>query len=214
MTFKTELIPTEDEIKTWLVSTLQHACHVEYFLGRLNLGTNDPQRPHDLVGPGNKYSWNIIKGFALQYRNPKPDFQIHIMPALNLHRQQYHHQKWNDPNPNDRTKPVIGASEDDMLVGAVDAVCSLLENRGYQGGTHDYNSVIEIAKTNPPHKTPWMLKIIPEMSSLQQPSLEQITSLNNFPNLGLKDEVYDSIVKRTCEVVETLRQKNPNRFNF
>jgi hypothetical protein len=199
-----ELIPTEHEVRTWLVSTLQHICHIEYFFGELNLGSKDPERPHDLVGPGNKYEWGVVKGFALQYRRPKPDFQTHIMPALNLHRQQYHHQKWNDPDPDDVKKPILGATEDDMLVGAVDAVCSLLENRGYQGGTHDYEGVIEVAKKNPPHKTPWMLRIIPEMRTLRQPSLEQINSLNGFPNVGLKDVVYDSIVKRTQEAVETL----------
>ena len=202
-----ELTPTEEEVRTWLISTLQHVCHIEYFLGELNLGNDDPERPHDLVGPGNKYDWGVIKGFALQYRDPKPDFQTHIMPALNLHRQQYHHQKWNEPDPNDETKPFPGATEDDMLVGAVDAVCSLLENRGYQGGTHDYEGVIEVAKNNPLHKTPWMLRIIPEMRALQQPNLEQIVSLNGFPNVGLKDVVYDSIVKRTQEAVETLRRE-------
>lgn len=202
-----ELIPTEKEVKTWLISTFQHVCHIEYFLGKLNLGSNDPERPHDIVGPGNKYDWNVIKGFALQYRNPKPDFQTHIMPALNLHRQQYHHQKWNDPDPNDKTKPIPGATEDDMLVGAVDAVCSLLENRAYQGGICDYDGVIEVAKKNPPHKTLWMMEIIPAMRDLPQPSLDHIILINSFPNIGLKSEVYDSIVTRTKEAVETLRKE-------
>ena len=202
-----ELIPTEDEVKAWLVSTLQHVCHIEYFLGELNLGSEDQERPHDLVGPGNKYDWNVIKGFALQYRDPKPDFQTYIMPALNLHRQQYHHQKWNEPDSNDETKPIPDASEEDMLAGAVDAVCSLLENRDYQGGTHDYGDIIEIAKNNPLHKTPWMLRIIPEMKALQQPNLEQIISLSDFANIGLEEVVYDAIVKRPHEAVEMLRKE-------
>lgn len=50
-----ELLPTEEEVNTWLVATLRHACHVENFLGELQLGDNDPERPHDLVGSGNKY---------------------------------------------------------------------------------------------------------------------------------------------------------------
>lgn len=202
-----ELRPTENEVRTWLVSTLQHSCHVEYFLGELNLGHNDPERPHDLVGQSNKYDWDVIKGFALQYRDPKPDFQTYIMPALNLHRQQYHHQKWNEPAPNDKQNPMLGASDDDLLVGAVDAVCSLIENRGYQGGTHDYEGIIKVAKNNPPHKTPWMLRIISKMRTLQQPNLEQITSLNGIPNIGLKDVIYDSIVNRTHEAVKSLRRE-------
>jgi hypothetical protein len=200
-----ELIPTEAEVRTFLVSTLQHVCNIEYFLGELEIGGNDPERPHDLVGPGNKYDWNVVKGFALQYRHPKPDFQTHIMPALSLHRQQYHHQKWNNPDPRDKTKPIPGATEADLLLGAVDAVCSLLENRGYQGGAYDYEIIIDIAKKNLPHKTLWMLRIIPEMRALHQPNFQQITTFNGFPNIGLKDTIYDSIVTRTQEAVKTLR---------
>jgi len=201
------LRPTDEEVKRWLVSTLQHSCHVEYFLDRLKLGDEDPERPHDLVGPGNKYEWKVIEGFALQYRDPKPDFKTYILPVLNLHRQQYHHRKWNDPNPNDDTKPIAIASTGDLLLGATDANCSLLENRGYQGGAHDYEGVIEIAKKNPPHRRPWMLIVLPQMRELEQPKLEQITSLDNFPNIGLKDSVYDSIERRTREAVETLRRE-------
>lgn len=201
------LLPVENEVKIWLISTLQHTFHVEYFLEKLNLKSEDPERPHDLVGTGNKFEWDVIKGFALQYRNPKPDFQNYILPALNIHRQQYHHRKWNDSDPADKTKPIFGASEKDMLLGALDANCSLLENRGYQGGIHDYESVIEIAKKNPPHKTPWMLKIIPQMRALQQPNLEQITSLQGFPNIGIKEEVYNAIIARVNETIITLKEK-------
>lgn len=200
-----KLIPTEEEVERWLVSTLQHSCNVEYFLDKLNLGKEDPEKPHDLVGPGNKYEWNVVKGLALQFR--KPDFQTYILPALELHRQQYHHRKWNNPDPDDKNKPIPGASEEDMLVGAVDAVCSLLENRSYQGGVHDYGGIVETAKNNPPHKTPYMLKIIDEMRILQQPTIEKITSLNVFPNIGLKEDVYDAILKRVHETVEMLRRE-------
>jgi len=208
------LIPTEDEIKAWLLSTLQHACNIEYFFEKLGIGNNDPERPHDLIGVGNKYEWNTIKGFALQYRIPKVDFKTYILPALELHRQQYHHRKWNNPDPNDKTKPIHGASEEDMLVGAADAVCALLENRIYQGGTHDYEGVIEIAKNNPPHKMPWLLKVIPEMRRLKQPSLGQITALNGFPNIGLKEIVYEAIAKRTYEAVEMLRNEHGYLLNI
>ena len=114
-----ELIPTEAEVRKWLISSLTHSMHVEYFLLNLGLGERDPERPHDLVGPGNKYEWDVIKGFALQYRLPKIDFKTHIMPSLAIHRQQYHHRMWNDPSPEDRAKPIQGATEGDMLVGAV-----------------------------------------------------------------------------------------------
>lgn len=210
-------IPTENEVMAWLLSTLQHACHMEYFLGLFNLGKRDPERPHDLVGPGNKYEWEVVKGLALQYRNPEPDFQTYILPSLKLHRQQYHHQKWNEPDPTDKTKTRLIASADDLLVGAIDAVCSLLENRAYQGGPHNYDEVTgivkqkEIAKDNSkntPHKSVWMLKVIPEMRRLIQPDLKSIVTLIGFPNIGLKPRVYDSIAQRTTEAVELLRNEH------
>jgi hypothetical protein len=203
-----EILPKSDEVEKWLIASLQHSCHNEYFLKALDLGKNDPERPHDLVGPNNKYEWNIIKGFALQYRRPMPDFKNYIEPSLELHRLQYHHLKWNNPDPNDITKPIPGASDEDMCMGAIDAICSLLENRGYQGGSHDYDHVIKIAKKNPPHKTPWMLKMIPKMRASPQPKLELIASLNDFPNIGLDKNIYDTIVKRTHETVEMLRNEH------
>jgi len=202
------LVPTEGNVRAWMTSVLQHSCHVEYFLGRLDIDNDDPQRPHDLVGPGNKYEWDVLSGLALQYQDPTPDFETYILPALNLHRQQFHHQKWNEPNPMDKTKRALGVSRNDMFVGAVDAVCSLLENRGYQGGVHDYDAIVKIARTNPPHKNHWMVKMIPRMAPLEQPKLERIASLGDFPNIGLQRDVYDAIVERTCEAVEILRDSH------
>jgi hypothetical protein len=207
-----EMLPKEYEIKIWLVSTLKHSFHVEYFLEKLGLGREDPERPHDLIGLGNKFEWDVVKGFALQYRNPKPDFKTYILPALEIHRAQYHHQKWNDPDSADITKPTPEASAGDMLVGAVDAVCSLLENRAYQGGAHDYSSVIEVTKKNPPHKIPWMLQVIPHMQELPQPDLTQIASLIDFPNIGVKSEIYRAAVKRVQDTLLLLRTEHDYTF--
>ncbi|MFA6594297.1 MAG: hypothetical protein WCT16_03505 [Candidatus Buchananbacteria bacterium] len=200
------LLPTREEIIKWLLSTIQHSCHVEYFLEKLTLGNFDPERPHDLTGVGNKFDWDIIKCFALQYRNPKVDFTTYILPALNLHRKQYHHRKWNDPNPEDTAKQALDASDEDMLVGAIDACCSLLENRGYQGGMHDYDGVIEVALSNPPHKTPWMLDVIPRMRVIPRPEIELIQSLVVIPNIGINTRTFNAITSRTQEVVTQLKE--------
>lgn len=202
-----ELIPTEREVRMWLLAAIKHASHMEYFLDHLRLGNNDPERPHDLVGNGNKFEWDVIRGFALQYRDPKVDFKQHIMPSLELHRQQYHHRMWNEPDTNNKNVPVIEATISDMLFGAVDANCSLLENRSYQGGTHDYGGLREIALKNPPHKTPWMLSLIPLMQRIEQPNLEIITDLNNLPNVGLPDQIYLQIQRRMCDTLEMLKTK-------
>jgi len=210
-----ELIPTNNEITAWLVSTLKHACHVEYFLGKLNLGQKEMERPHDLVGPGNKFEWGVVKGMALLYRDPKPDFKIYVLPSIVLHRQQYHHRMWNDPDPTNESTHIPEATEEDMLVGAVDAACSLLESRRYAGGKeqneqhgkeHSWIEVEDILyNKNPLHKVPWAKIIVPKMKVVQQPNLDQINSLNSLPNIGLEKIVYDTIVKRINETVEVLK---------
>ena len=88
-----ELIPTKQEILEYLLTTVKHSIHFEYFIQHLKLqNDNDTDYPHDIVGPGNKFEWIVVKGFALGSRRPKVDFEIYIKPALDLHRQQYHHQ--------------------------------------------------------------------------------------------------------------------------
>jgi|TARA_B100002003_G_C13939855_1_gene456146 hypothetical protein len=210
-----ELIPTNEEINKWLLSTLRHSCHVEYFLNKLDLGHSDPERPHDLVGPGNKFEWDVIKGMALLYRDPNPDFKTYILPSINLHRQQYHHIKWNDPNPNDEAKPIPGATKTDMLVGAIDAACSLLETRVYSGGNdqneqhgqeHSWKETEDtLYNKNPPHKVPWTKLIIPKMKDLKQPDLDSIWSLDSFRNIGLSIHTYADIVRITRTTLNTLK---------
>lgn len=115
---------------------------------------------------------------------------------------------WNEPSPEDKTKPIFGASEQDMLEGAVDAVCSLLENRGYQGGIHNYQSIIEIAKKNPPHKVQWMLKAVREMSIMRQPNLKRVNPSSEFLNIGLDHIVYDAILDITNDAVKNLKAEH------
>jgi len=114
---------------------------------------------------------------------------------------------WDNPDPDDETKYNPEATGEDMLFGAVDANCSLLENREYQGGKHSYEEIIEVAKKNPPHKAPWMLKLVPQMQKLEQPKLELITSLHDFPNIGLPEYIYDLIVGRTRDTIKLLNSE-------
>ena len=114
--------PTEREIGQWIVHTAAHAYHIEYFLQRLQIGSEDPDRPHDLMHTGNKFEWPAIKGLALQFReNGNLDFHQQVMASREYHRQQFHHRMWNQYYPN--------ATEDAMKLGAVEAICLLLEPR-------------------------------------------------------------------------------------
>src|SRR3989338_8348677 len=171
--------PRNEEIKNWLVGTIKHVQHVEYYFEQLQFGKEDPQRPHDIIGTGNKFEWEVIKGFAIQYRDKRQEYFDHYaLPSLERHRCQYHHIKWNNPNPT--------STDEDMKVGAVDAICSLLEpDRAYQGGKHTHKEIGLIIEKNPPHKCPWLREISAEIQKIEYPNLQQITQLNNFPNLGI-----------------------------
>ena len=94
---KNGLMPTAEEVQRWVLSVTVHALHIEYFLQELQVGRDDPQRPHDLIGIGNKFEWEVMKGFALQWRDDGSDkfFRQYIAPALKRHRVQYHHQPTN-----------------------------------------------------------------------------------------------------------------------
>lgn len=187
--------PTKEEIIRWLVDTTRHAWHIEFYLQRLQVGVADIQRPHDIVGYGNKFEWPAIRGFALQYRG-KEFFEPYVLPALHFHRQQYHHLAWNQFNPT--------ASIDAMKLGAVDACCSLLEPRDYQGGCHSFESVKEITLKNPIHKVPWMLLVAQEMEKIEKPELIKI-DLNNIPD-GISPESRDTIKERIFETLKMLKQ--------
>jgi len=193
------LLPSEHEISKYLLDTLRHVFHVEYFISHLRMGNSPIQRPHDIVGEGNKFEWNVIKGLSLQYHTPRVDFATYILPALNLHRLQHHHLMWNESNTT--AKPV------DMFLGAIDATCSLLENRAYQGGSHSYEDVKKIFDNNPDHKIPWTKIIVPRMAAQPQPDLERITSINSFPNIGVPELIYEKIVFRAAETISMLQQR-------
>ena len=56
-----KLTPTNEEVGMWLLDTVRHVLHIEYFLNHLALGSNDNERPHDLVGSGNKFECDPTK---------------------------------------------------------------------------------------------------------------------------------------------------------
>lgn len=192
-------LPTTEEVAAWLLTSLRHSCQVEYYLYLLDLGHNDPQRPHDIMGDGNKFSWQVIKGLAMQYRNISEEFfNEYVLPSIEIHRKgQYHHKMWNGMNHK--------ATPDDMVVGAIDSLSSLRQNRPYQGGSHSYIQIVDIIKKNKRHKHKWFWMVYSQMKRTPDPRLERIVDLHNFPNIGLPDEVYDGVVSRTQETLIMLK---------
>jgi len=196
-----ELKPTAEEVRNWLISSLRHSCQVEYYLHQLKLGNGDPQRPHDLSGEGNKYSWKVIAGLAIQNRDDGLDFfQDQVLPAITFHRRyQYHHQMWNAPNSL--------ATPDALKVGAVDAICSLLDDRQYQGGTHTFEEIENIIRQNDSHQAQWFWRVFSQMKRRSQPEIKVIDDLHDFPNIGISGEMFSRTVGLTQLVLSSLTEE-------
>ena len=191
------LFPTPEEVTRWVRDSISHAAHIEYYLERLQIGRSDIQRPHDLIGLGNKLEWPAIRGFAMQYRGPEM-FEKYVRPALEYHRQQHHHLAWNEFNPT--------ASPDAMRLGAVDAVCSLLEPRGYQGGCHTFKDIYGIAENNPIHEVSWMELVAMEMEKVAVKDTKVIFAELSNRVFALPGEKTDAILGRLEETRTMLRQ--------
>ena len=194
-----ELFPTNKEICQWILDTIRHSAHIEYYLEHLQIGRNDIQRPHDLIGHGNKLEWPAIRGFAMQYRGEQAMFDRYVRPSLEYDRQQFHHLAWNKFNPS--------ASTDAMRLGAVDAVCSLLEPRGYQGGCHTWDAITDIAENNPVHKVAWMHLVSADMKKIEKPDLTIITLEKPRRLPGLSAEKHEAIVERLQETLQSLKHE-------
>jgi len=193
-----KLEPTREEIREWLFHTTRHSVRMELCLNAMGIKNSDPQRPHDIVGEGNKFEWEVIQGFSTENR-PGINHKEHVRDSLARHRIQYHHLKWNNE--------YSGATEEEMMLGATDAICSLLENRPYQGGSHSFDEINTIIETrNPPYRRPWMTKALNLAKKLHLPDTSQILLLDPIPNLGLPKATHEAIVTRVRETMVMLDQ--------
>jgi hypothetical protein len=199
---------TEKEMRRWLGFAIKHSSNVEYFANILGVGKEDSERPHDLVGPGNKLEYEVANGLALQLREPLGPWMQYVMRSRQVHRQQYHHRFGNGPDPNDRTKMHPTSTEDSMRMIAIDAICALRENRKYLGGSHTYTQITPELFQDQPHKIPWILEMKSQMEKLPQPRISEITDLFYVPNIGIPDSTYEAILARRDEAVDVLRKEH------
>ncbi|MBS3095179.1 hypothetical protein J4231_00700 [Candidatus Woesearchaeota archaeon] len=197
------ILPDAKEVHKWLLSSVQHSCHVEYFALVLGLYPEDPDRPHDLAGKNNKLEWPVISGEALQYRLVKKydiekrltsfeyGGEVELLPLIHssreLHRQQGHHRIWNNLNG------IVKL--DDLMFCAADTICALLEDRSYNGGSHSYAEIQDMLDGNvlegiTPLKKGLLEEIAIEMSNQDQPKISRITNLLELPNIGLPEATY------------------------
>lgn len=151
--------PSVKEIADFVAGLMKHSATVEFYLKQFGVVVDDGQHPHDLVGPGNKLEWEVLRGLALKTKDT-PEKERRCKRAIELHRHgQYHHHKWNVYNPL--------ATEMDLKYGAIDTIVSLREPRDYQGGIRTWSEIAELIKQNQPHKQPWMQWAMTEIKSLE-----------------------------------------------
>lgn len=204
--------PSAEEIRSWLLETLRHSCQMEYYLDILGFGNRDSDRPHDIEGEHNKLEWEIIKGCAFAYRNGLSDEEREeikhniVFPTVNIHRLQYHHVMWNEYNED--------ATREDLMFGALDTVCALLENRPYYTKRAESPEEVSenaeklITSSNRIIKIPWIRAMAKEIKDIKRPEIYSIESLTDFPNIGIRKATYEQIADRMQSCLRMLKDEH------
>ena len=193
--------PPLADLEKYVLNTVRHSVNVEYYAQQLGVNSPDPERPHDLVGEGNKFEQEVMFGLAWEFHYPRLEqdsYLCHIKSSLCLHRQQYHHRHWNG---NDLPE---GEDHSTLELCAVDALCSLRENRGYQGGEHNDEEIFRMVQDNPFHKKLLLTLTLQKMQTVESPNLKAIQSSLDFPNFGLEERTYQRIKERAREAMEVV----------
>ena len=167
----------------FVVVMLKHSCAVEYYLTQLGIKAQEIERPHDISGKNNKFEPEIMERLALEYHTPAVNCSDYVPSALRLHRQQYHHCIWNGTIKADA--PIA-----DLQLSAIDAICSQREDRKHHGGEHTFDQIAVIIEDNPQNKVKIMKEMLQRMRGVAEPRIDLITSLNDFPNIGIPEEKY------------------------
>jgi hypothetical protein len=200
--------PSDENIGKWLLEVLRHTSQLEYYAGILNIGSKDPERPHDIVGPNNKLEWDIIKSCAWAYSDSgcgkDKELCDEISEAVKRHRQQYHHA----------ICMTDLAREDDLRFEALDTICAMLEHRPYYAHVHNFEELEANLESyiacNGRHeqRLASIREVLPLMRSLERPDIRAITTLEEFPNLGADGKTYDKICQRFSGTLELLRREH------
>jgi hypothetical protein len=89
-----------------------------------------------------------------------------------------------------------------VLLGAIDAVCSLRENRGYQESTKDWCELHILADRNDTWKAGWMHYAVTLMEEVEDPELERYGQLGDVPS----DLVPGGVVTRVRRLAAKARK--------
>jgi len=199
------VMPNEREIHAHILSTSLHSYRVEYLSTRLKVDDHDdPDRPHDMIGPGNKLEWRCLEGLSLAYRD-RNKYVKQIIKAVNFHRQQYHHQMWNKDCPH--------MTDSSLKLGAIDTVCSKLESeREYQKTVKTISELRELEFHGSKNQLDMISWVIGEMEKIEIPYLRDVTTFTQIPKTGIPAQTHDTIMERIQETIRELRKDHGYKF--
>lgn len=209
------ILPVMDGVKHWLLETIRHSNHMEYYCGILGFGSHDPDRPgHDVAGANNKLEWDIIKGCSLAYfQRGGPDDSLvmdRIMVSVRLHRMQWHHKVIEDGS----------ADEEEMLLASLDVICALLEKRPYYKSIdtleeldQEVDSIFNQCEKRK-LRIGYILKVSDELKKVKRPDISQIDTLLGFPNIGISENTYGLLHTRMAESLRMLKDEHGYILNI
>jgi len=227
------------DLSRWVLDVTRHSMHVELMVKVMEdkgYHPRDPERPHDLVGLGNKFELNVMLGLSQGYRLagmarelkemlPAAYPELRYLSGFNngelkgkllgislsegdplfndlmyfraLHQRieearqrhntnQYHHKVWNG-------KKTPG-SDEEVLFGAIDALCSKREDRPYVGRALTWEEIRVGIQFEEEMYKQMAFGVAFEVLSLQEnPALELIVDPYDFPNLGIPTTIYQKM---------------------
>jgi hypothetical protein len=198
----------------------------------------DPERPHDLVGLGNKFELNVMLGLSQGYRLAEMALDLKEMlpaaypelrylsgfsngelkgrllgislsqgdPHFNdlmyfraLHQRieqarqrhntnQFHHKVWNGRKTQ--------GSDEEVLFGAIDTLCSKREDRPYVGRSLTWEEIKAGIMFEEETYKQMAQGVGFEILSKQEPlALDRIIDPRDFPNLGISSSIYQRMLQ-------------------
>ncbi len=216
---------TPDHVGHWLYDVMMHSLSFEVLMSEFSsiaafssiaINEKDTQRPHDLIGPGNKLEWDVVYGLAQDYRFKRGDtvtldYDALIRQSIKIHNQQTHHN-WNgELEINDET--ARGYSKSDQLYfrlsRALDVILCKIENRSYKPALR-LDQIL--ANTDGPKQLKddmtalidyIQIKGLPNFDGL---TVEKLLEKNPYPEI-LPGKIYELMQQRIIQAIPILEDK-------
>ncbi len=176
-----------EDLSQWIRETTEHSLRVEYYINKLEIIGTDPERPHDIVGVGNKFEREVAIGMITLFtKKNNRDLEY----AIRIHRGQYHHRVWGIHRAN--------YNHPDISIAVIDAVCSHIENRGYQTSSDHWDRIETDLYEKRGRIRERFHEVIAQMKRVSIPKIE-IKNLDDIKNPGIPEEMFNILRRRVNE---------------